>query len=273
MKLCLGDRAQDTLESSPWAYKSRQLCQAWGATTALPERARAQQSLKEQPEQGCHWTYPAPACSPWQQQGCKLSLVGQGRGRRESSQTDKQVLRFCLRCWIRVSPGGGQEGMAPGWQVPSGALGLACLRAWHTALPGWFLGFPREGTSPAEPSVLLLVLWPYQQGKAPLNKSAAIWRHNEIQHPPRLLSMRNCERFGAQFCPAKLSLSVSKSSWWHSPGPGRHFFGDEQLFCMTTKGTKTSSSSWTLNAEWKSVTQACYQLRNSCATVTENTET
>lgn len=43
--------------------------------------------------------------------------------------------------------------------------------------------------------------------------------------------------------------------------------GDEQLLCMTTNGTNTRSSSWSLNAEWKSVTQACYQLRNNCETV------
>lgn len=118
--------------------------------------------------------------------------------------------------------------MAHGWQVPAGALGLAYLRAWHTAPLGWFLVLRREWTSPSDPSVLVLVVWPYQQGKAPLNKSAAIWRDNEIQHPPRLLSMLNCERFRAQFCPAKLSLSASKSSfrrWWHSPGPGNPFVG------------------------------------------------
>lgn len=45
----LGDRAQDVLNRAPWEYKSRQLCQAWGATTALPEQARAQQLPQEQP--------------------------------------------------------------------------------------------------------------------------------------------------------------------------------------------------------------------------------
>lgn len=48
MQLWLGDRAQDMLKSAPWEYKSRQLCQAWGATTALPEQARAPELPREQ---------------------------------------------------------------------------------------------------------------------------------------------------------------------------------------------------------------------------------
>lgn len=62
--VCLGDKAQDMLKSAPWECKSEQLCQAWGASTALPEQARAQQFLKQQPMSSCYRTYPAPALQP-----------------------------------------------------------------------------------------------------------------------------------------------------------------------------------------------------------------
>lgn len=62
--VCLGDKAQDVLKSAPWECKSEQLCQAWGASTALPEQARAQQFLKQQPVSSCYQTYPAPALQP-----------------------------------------------------------------------------------------------------------------------------------------------------------------------------------------------------------------
>lgn len=54
VQFCLGDKAQDVLKSAPQEYKSGQLCQAWGASTALPEQAKAQQFLKQQLVSGCY---------------------------------------------------------------------------------------------------------------------------------------------------------------------------------------------------------------------------
>lgn len=145
------------LKSAAWEYKPRQLCQGWGA---LPEQGRAQQFLKEQPVWGCYWANPAPASSPWAAAGLQVESCGGKRETRELPDwwAGSAVLFKVLNqsfTWRGV-----QQGMAHGWQVPAGALGLAYLRGWHTALPGWFLGLCREWTSPSELSVPVLVVWP-----------------------------------------------------------------------------------------------------------------
>lgn len=79
-----------------------------------------------------------------------------------------------------------------------------------------FLPLQRQLTSLSDVNVLVLVVWPYQREKAPLNKSAAIWRDNEIQHPPRLLSSLNYERFRAQCCPARPPRAASCLDYTYS---------------------------------------------------------
>lgn len=68
--------------------------------------------------------------------------------------------------------------MDAGWQVSAGALGFTRLSLGLAASTAWllplFLPLQRQLTSLADRNVLVLVVWPGQQEKAPLNKSAAI---------------------------------------------------------------------------------------------------
>lgn len=68
--------------------------------------------------------------------------------------------------------------MDAGWQVSAGALGFARLSLGLADCAAWLLPLllplRRQGTSLADGNVLVLVVWPDRQEKAPLNKSAAI---------------------------------------------------------------------------------------------------
>lgn len=134
MQLCLGDRAQDLLKSAPWEYKSRQLCQAWGAATALPEQAKAQQFLKQQPARGCYWTYPAPASGPWA--AARLQVESCGGGKRETGELPDWQAGFAV-LFKMLNQSFAWRGGSRGWLM----VGRCLQERW-----GWPISEP--GTQP-----------------------------------------------------------------------------------------------------------------------------
>lgn len=224
--------------TAPCECKSEQLCQAGGASAALLSPAVSQcQAVSKCTVLLCS--------SPWAAARLHVESCGSGkRETRESSQTAKQVLWFCLRCWIRVSPGGeaGGDGswLAGVWRNTPVHVSrrLADCTAWLVWL---FLPFQRQLTSLSDRNVLVLVGWPYWQEKTPLNKCAAIWRDNEIQHPPRLLNTLSYERFRAQFYPARLSSLPPRAAslhWLHLSHTAGNCFGEWSVVLYNHKGHK-----------------------------------